>query len=227
MKKLSLLLCCCIIYAGTAFATHTIDGPFDEIRVSGKIDLVLESGNEDAVTFVSEEEKVNVEVREGMLVVKRKERWKYSSYKKSIKVVVTYKKLRKISADAGATVSSPETLVTADALRLSFGSGSSCDLALDTEDVELSAGEGSVIDLEGVAQEVSAKASTGGIIEAFDLKADRVYARANTGGVVEVSAETRIEASANTGGRIDFRGHPEQRNISEELGGRVESKGGM
>lgn len=225
MKKNSILLFLCLAISFTSFAGHKLDGPFDEISVNGKIDLILESGEEEAIEIFNDEEKINFEVRQGALVIKRKERWKYSSYKRAIKVVVTYKTLRKISAEAGAEVRSGQVLQTADALRLSFGSGASAELEIDVKDLEASAGEGAVLELEGYAEESNLQASTGGVIEAFDLNTDRVYVKANIGGTAEVSVGTRLEARAHTGGVIEYRGDPEKVSISSELGGRVRSVG--
>lgn len=223
MEKISLLLCLCLAFAIPSFATiHHLDGPFDEIRVNGRIDLVLEPGEEDAVDIAFDDDKVNVEVKEGTLVIKRKERWKYGSYKKGVKVVVTYKdKLRGLSAYAGAEVTSRTALRTAEAFRLDLGSGAVAELELAVEDLEVGVGEGAVLELEGRATEVQARAATGGQMEAFDLQAERVYARANTGGEIEVSVAKAIEASAHTGGYIAYQGDPERVNISDELGGRV------
>jgi len=224
MKKISLLLCLCLAFAISSFAIVHLDDPFDEIRVNGKINLILESGEEGSVDIPMDDEKVDVEVKEGVLVIKRKERWKYSSYKKAVKVVVVYKeKLRSVSAYAGAEVSSRNALLTAEAFQLDFGSGAVAELEVGVEDLEVSAGEGAVLELEGTATEFQVRATTGGQVEAFDLKAERVYARANTGGQVEVTAEKAIEATAHTGGHIAYRGDPERMNISDELGGRVRS----
>lgn len=222
MEKISLLLCLCLTIAIPSFSAIHLDEPFDEIRVNGRIDLVLEAGEEDAIDIPFDEDKVSVEVKEGTLVIKRKERWKYSSYKQSVKVAITYKeKLRGLSAYAGAEVSSHNALVTADAFELDFGSGAVAELEIAVDDLEVDVGEGAVLELEGTATELQVRAATGGQVEAFDLKAERVYARANTGGEVEVSAVKAIEATAHTGGFIIYRGDPERVNISDELGGKV------
>ncbi len=221
MKKISVFLFCTVAFISTIMA-HGIDSPFDELRVNGKIRLVLEPGDENAVEIAKDESKVSVEVRAGVLVVKRKEMWKYSSYKEYIEVVVVYKdKLRKISADAGADVKSSQKIISGDALRLSFGSGATGQLALDLEDLEVSCGEGAELELNGFAEELTARGSTGGILEAYDLETKRAYARANTGGELEINVSELLEANANTGGRVDYRGNPAKTNTSHELGGKV------
>ncbi len=221
MKKISLFLFCAVAFIYTSMA-HGIDSPFDELRVNGKIRVTLEPGDENAVEISEEEDKVLVEVKGGVLVVKRREMWKYGSYKKYIDVLVVYKdKLRRISADAGAEIKSKQKVVSADALRLSFGSGATGDLELELEDLEVSCGEGAELELRGFVEELTARGSTGGLLDAFDLQAKRVYARANTGGQLEVNVLEVLEANAHTGGRIDYRGDPEKTTISNELGGKV------
>lgn len=225
MKKNSILLLLCFALNLSAYASYDLDGPFDEIRVSGKVRLILEPGEEEAVEILSDADKVSYEVREGVLVVKRKERWKYSSYKRSVKVVVTYKTLRKISAEAGAEVRSGSVLNTTDALRLYFGTGARAELAINVSDLEVSTGEGAVLELEGAAEELTLRASTGGVVEAFDLKTDRAYVRANLGGSAEIAVDKTLEAKAHTGGIIEYQGDPQRMNISDDLGGEVKSIG--
>ena len=226
MKKIAAFLFFALSLPLFLMAHPELDEPFDEIRVTGKIRLVLQTGDAPTVDIPADEDKVVVEVREGVLVVKRRERWKYSSYKKSVKVVVTYQeKLRRISADAGAEVIADEVLYSADALRLDFGSGATADLEVRTDDLEASAGEGAFLELAGATEELMVRAHTGGVVEAFDLQAERVYARANTGGQVELTANESLEATAHTGGEIDFRGNPNKLSISDELGGSVHGDG--
>jgi len=221
MKKISLLLFCALAFVFSAMA-HGIDGPFDELRVNGKIRVLLEPGDENALPASNDNDKISVEVKGGVLVVKRREMWKYSSYKKYIEVVLTYKdKLRRISADAGAVVHSTQKILSSDALRLSFGTGAKCELELDLEDLEVSCGEGAVLELSGFTEELTARGSTGSLLEAFALQAKRVYARVNTGAHLDIIALDVLEANANTGGVIEYRGNPEKTIISSEIGGKI------
>ncbi len=223
MKKHPLLLALLFLVSlsYSAMANTIVEGPFDEIRVSGKLRLVLQPGDTESVNIDTDEDKVSVEIRSGVLHLKRKARWKFSSYKKSIEVQISYKQIRSISADAGAEISSAYPLVSPNALRLNFGSGAQADLEVKTEGLEINTGEGAQIELEGYASEMTAKATTGGILEAFDLQCSRVFVKANTGGQIEVTAIEQIEAKATTGGQIDYRGNPKQSYVSDELGGNV------
>ncbi len=228
MNKQSLLFSFLFILVASlssqAERSYTIE-PFDELHAAGRVNIVLEPGEVEEVLIRDEEEHVSVEVRSGVLYVKRKDRWKPKNYKKGIDVVVRYQKLRRISGDAGAEVSSAYPLVTSDALRLAFGSGAQADLEVNLEDLEVNVGEGSQVELEGFTQELTAKASTGGVLEAGDLQCKRTYVRANTGGQAKVVALEHLEANANTGGIISYKGDPEKTYISNELGGKVNGRG--
>ena len=222
----SLLFFCLLALSPTGFAAqNTLLDPFDEIRASGRVNIRLEPAEGGAVNIPEEEDQVSVEVRSGILYVKRKDRWKPRNYKKGIDVVVSYQKLRRITGEAGAEVSSSFPLVTADGLRLSFGSGAKADLEVKLEDLEVNVGEGAELELRGYTDELTARASTGGILEAFGLQSKRTYVRANTGGEAEVMATEHLEANANTGGNISYRGNPNKTFLSSELGGDIDGSG--
>ena len=197
---------------------------FNAIHASGNIEVVLEQGNSESVDVEANgvsEDRVITEVRGGVLKIHIKNT--IYNRNKQARVVVNYKEINEIKAQAGARVYS-KTATSGTTLDLKAGSGASIALEVWMDVVEGRAAEGGEIEVTGETDNLSAIASTGGLFYAYGLKAQNVYARSNTGGEVEVTANKRIEAKANTGGNISYRGEPTSREVSTNLGGSIDGK---
>ena len=60
---------------------------------------------------------------------------------------------------------------------------------------------------------------------AYDLEAEEVLAKANSAGSVKVFATKLIDAKANSGGSIRYRGNPAKEYTSSNSGGSVRKSG--
>ena len=194
---------------------------FDAISVSGNIQLTLQQGDEEKATVVyhgEKEEKLNIHVSGNELkisllhtIAKREER---------AEIVITYRTLRTVRAHAGATVSSPH-IISGDKLNLRATSGAKLNLDIKTNALEGSATEGGMVQLRGTTESQSANAATGGEYNALDVSSKRTFARASTGGVARVVALEEIDASANLGGTVEYKGDPDMRYRRTFIGGDV------
>ncbi|MEM8909306.1 MAG: DUF2807 domain-containing protein, partial [Bacteroidota bacterium] len=145
MKKsifFALLLLVSILGNLQADSSNERIAPFDELILSGNIDVLLVKGDVEAVDIKSEAEKVSISVNSGVLKVKRKKPLKIKSYKqRPIQVVITYQVLRRVKAASGAEVTNRATL-TGDQLVLDFNSGAHGDFVVDLGDLEIKVSEG-------------------------------------------------------------------------------------
>ena len=66
-----------------------------------------------------------------------------------------------------------------------------------------------------------AKAATGGTLSAYQLDSEKTIIKANTGGSAKVIALDSIDASANTGGSIAYKGNPKKVRTKDGLSGSV------
>ncbi len=197
---------------------------FDAIHASGNVEVLLQQGGGESVNIEVEgveEDKVMTEVKGGILKVRIKDVI-YNKHK-SARVVVTYRDLREIKAQAGARIYS-RTAIKGDQLEIRAGSGANVALEIWVDVVEGRAAEGGEIELTGEVHTLNAIASTGGLFYGYGLEAQEVYARSNTGGEIEVSANKRIDAKANTGGNISYKGNPVHKNTSTHLGGTIDGR---
>lgn len=227
MKKItnSILILLFLATSLTAFANHRITilqvDPFDEISVSGNVNVYLESGNEESVEISEKDHKITVEVSNGVLKIKRKNPLKIKEYQgEPVDIKVTYRKLRRVRGAAGSTISNSEA-ITGDQLKLDFHSGAQGRILVDVDDLDLTVSEGAQLKVKGKTISQTANVSTGAVLSAHRLDSDRTYVKANTGGNANVVANELLEAKASTGGNIDYEGNPEKVKIKDTLGGNV------
>lgn len=196
--------------------------PFDEINVTGNVEVVLAEGDMEAATLEVEnipEDKVQVRVKGGVLKIKLVESIFYKN--EEVRVYVTYRALRALRAEAGALVES-KNVIEGDELLARVGTGARVHLRVEVNSLDAGAGEGGELQVAGTTDRQEVSVSTGGQYEALDLECARAYVKANTGGRAEVVALEYLEASANTGGNILYKGDPEDKSLKTVLSGSVE-----
>lgn len=194
---------------------------FDGISATGNIKVILEQGDEETAHVRAEgipESEVTVKVREGELKLKLINSIFYKD--EEVAVYVIYRSLRSIKGHAGAQIEGANP-IEADLLKVRSASGAHVSLQVAVNAIEGSASEGGILQLSGVTESQKAASATGGHYDALDLQCARTYARANTGGRTEVVANERLEASANTGGTINYRGEPATTEIKSVISGNV------
>lgn len=198
-------------------------GPFEEITLSGKMDVLLEKGDTEQIIIenrAANPDDLNISLRGRGLRLSLVDGWVKGSDRMRIRVI--YTDLRYVRVMAGATLESDSTLV-AKKLEIRAGSGAEVRLTIAAEDLTASAQEGAVLRLTGTAQRQYAIAATGGIYHGMDLATEDTDVKANTGGEANVAAAKSLRASASTGGHVEYVGNPEERYISRSLGGEIRS----
>ncbi|GJM32144.1 MAG: hypothetical protein DHS20C18_11450 [Saprospiraceae bacterium] len=195
--------------------------PFDAVSVTGNIEVILKKGTEEKAvieTWGIDEDDVNVFVKKDVLKLQLLK----SIFDRDEKVTIriTYTNLRAIKANAGARLYSDEP-ITGDKLAVKATSGAVVDLDLDLNALDASVTEGGILKLAGSVNNQTVSAGTGGQYNGIDLECTRTYVRASTGGQATVVATESIDASANTGGSIEYRGNPDERSTKTLLAGEI------
>ncbi len=195
--------------------------PFEAISVTGGIEVILESGDSERAsikTWGIDVEKVDLFVKGKTLKIQLLNLSKLDD--RDVKVYVTYKEIKGVRATAGARVYGRD-IIRADNFVVRVGSGGFADLEVETNSLEARAGEGGVIEISGNSDTVDVNASTGGRYEGYDLEANRTHAKASTGGEITVVAHESLDASANTGGSIHYRGQPKEKSTRTLFSGGI------
>jgi hypothetical protein len=199
--------------------------PFDEIAVAGNIHVYLEPGDKEKLVLYIEgipESEVHVKVIQGALRISVLNSFVYKN--EIIKAYVTYKQLRTIRSNAGASIES-KAVLSGDKLDVHVGSGANLNLDVKANALDASAGEGGQLNLGGTVESLNVGVSTGGQCHCTNLEAKRAYVKAGTGGRAEVNAIDLLETSANLGGEIYYSVDPKEKRIKSFLGGNVQKMG--
>ncbi len=194
---------------------------FDAISITGNVKVLLHPGETESAeitAFGIPEDKLTIRVSSGTLKLKLLNSIFYKD--DEVRVVINYKTLRSIKAQAGAIVRSDQT-IESDKLDIVGNSGSNIKLDILVNALEATASEGAIVNLKGTTGRQNASASTGAQYEAEALESERAYVKAGTGGQAYISVSQLLEASANTGGTINYDGNPKERQIKTLLGGTV------
>lgn len=195
--------------------------PFEAIAATGGVEVILEKGESERAKIRAwgiDVEKVDLFVKGKTLKIQLLNLSKIDD--RQVKVYVTYKELSGVKATAGAQVYGKE-LIQTDRFVVRVGSGGQADLEVETNTLDARAGEGGIIKISGASDTVEVTASTGGRYEGYDLDANRTHARASTGGEITVVAHETLDASANTGGSIHYRGQPKEKNTRTLFSGGI------
>lgn len=223
MKKVTfwIVMLSLVAISNTAFAFTKALSPFDEIILSGNVSALLVEGEEEHIEIRNDGDRLDVYVDGKSLKVKATDLVQYNKTP-TVKVIITYKKLRAVKVRAGASAYT-ENPINGDQLDLRFSSGASGEIEVVQNSLEVSVSEGGDLELKGTAKWQEVKVATGGTLSAYKLEADNTIVKANTGGNAKVMAVESIDARANTGGSIVYKGDPKKVQRKDGLSGSVRS----
>lgn len=196
-------------------------GYFDAISVAGNIEVHLIKGEKESAmleTYGIPEDEVNISVNRQTLRLSLLNSVFQRS--KKVRITVTYTELRSVRGNAGAMITA-DHILQGDFLEVRAGSGAQVMLEVDANKLDAGATEGGTLQLRGQVNSQKAQAATGGLYEAFNLISKNTYARSGTGGQMQVTALEVLDAYANLGGSIEYKGEPEERYHRKFIGGEV------
>lgn len=228
MQKISstfALIFIAFISISTAQMNWDIKG-FSGIDVSGNIEIRLEKGAMEKVLVSPPNREISdLDIyvdSDGILKIKALKSLVLD--RPSIKIKITYLQLSSIKAQAGAEITSNNTIHTDD-LWIKAGSGAQIELSVEANILEAKVSEGGELELKGMVNSQYASAATGGEYDGLDLACAQTHAHATTGGEVMVNACESLSAKANTGGVIKYLGDARIQSMQTGLSGKVKKLG--
>ena len=235
MKKLSFCLLAFFI-TGLAFSQKTINDPnvekrnvgsFRGIDVGTGIELMIGEGSTEEVAVSASEiefrDKIVTKVENGILKIHYESRLGSINNRrqdKKLRAYVTYKTLDHLNANTGAEVKINGVLKT-NSLDMEVNTGALVDGEVDVEILKLSQNTGSKVSLSGKAGKLDISGDTGSKFKGEELATSDCTANVSTGAQVSVKAEKQLEAKANTGGLIRYKGSATLVDIKTNTGGSV------
>ena len=223
MKKLALLL---LFTSSLVFAQETIEtklGDYNTLKIfSGlKVELIKSDVSKVVVTG-SKADQVSIKNKNGILKfsIKFIEGFKYDD----VSIQLYYiNNIPTLDANEGSHIFS-DAVLKQQHLELKTQEGAHIDAILDVKDLTVKTVSGGIIEVSGTVQNQTIESNTGGIYEGFDVESTHTTATSSAGAVVEVSVSEMLDAKANFGGTIYYKGNPEEVKTKKVIGGKIESK---
>jgi Putative auto-transporter adhesin, head GIN domain len=200
---------------------------FHGVEVATGIKLILTEGSveEVAVSASTTEyrDKIITEVKNGILQIHYETKFGALNRKradKHLRAYVSYKSLDKLNVNTGANLEINGILSSAS-LDLQANTGGAIQGEINITSLKVNFNTGAKITLSGKADELDVDGDTGGKFEGENLKTINCSADASTGARISVTVQKELNARANTGGNIRYRGEGGIHEVKTHTGGSV------
>lgn len=202
-------------------------GSFHGIDVSTGIDLIITEGaTEEVAVSASKTEyrnKIVTKVENGILKIHYDSQLgaiNKTKENKDLKAYVSYKTLDKLWVTTGASVD-VNGVLKSSSLTLGSNTGGTVKGEIDITTLKVDQNTGSRITLTGKADNLEVEGDTGSKFFGEGLKTNNCTASVSTGAQVFITVEKELNARANTGGYIKYKGEGGIRNVKINTGGSV------
>jgi len=189
---------------------------FHTVEIQDGIDLFITQGLSENLVVEADEnlhQYIETEINEGILKIHlSKMVWK----SKSLKVYLTIKNIKALSASGGSDIKSVN-LLKLEELSVICSGGSDVNLNIDAGKLKFKASGGSDGFLSGTAKTFLGKASGGSDIKAFELKTVDSYIEVTGGSDAEISVSRNLNVSGSGGSDVSYKGKPV--NIDSQMSG--------
>lgn len=200
---------------------------FHGIDVSTGITLILTEGaaEEVAVSAATTEfrDKIITKVENGILKIRYETKMGSVNKRresKNLKAYVSYKTLDHLNVNTGAEVEI-SGILSSSGLTLKANTGGIVKGKINITKLKVSQDTGSKITLTGKAETLEVDGDTGSKFLGEDLETTNCTASAGTGAGISVTVNKELNAKANTGGYIKYKGTAGIREIKTNTGGSV------
>lgn len=200
---------------------------FHGIEVSTGIILILTRGNEEEVAVsastIEFRDKIVTHVSNGILKIHYETKLgaiNKRNESKNLKAYVSYKTLDRLHVNTGAEVEI-QGVLTGSTLEIDANTGGLVKGEIDINKLKVSQNTGSKITFTGKAQSMEIEGDTGSKFIGESLTTGICSISVSTGAGVTITVENEINAKANTGGYIKYKGSAGIREIKTNTGGTI------
>jgi len=236
MKKSILAFLLLAAFFAPAFSQKTINDPnvekrdisgFHGIDVATGIVLILTEGSTEEVAVsaanIEYRDKIITTVENGILKIHYETKLgaiNKRNESKNLKAYVSYKKLDHLHVNTGAEVEINGILSASD-FDLEANTGGLVKGEINITSLTVSQNTGSKITLTGKVDKLVAEGDTGSKFSGEDLSTNTCNITVSTGAGVIITVEKEMNAKANTGGYIKYKGAGGIREIKTNTGGSI------
>jgi len=193
---------------------------FDELRIGGNFEVILEESNNMYVQINTDENLlkfIDTEVEGDILKITQQ---KKLISKKKIRLIIHYTELEKIRTMGAALIKNEDYLRSED-LEIGMEGAGVIDLQINSVKLKVELSGAGVISLAGEVQEQELNLMGAGQIEAFDLESKVCDIFVGGLGSAEIYVTERLDATIEGVGSIKYDGMPEDLNTEIKGLGRI------
>jgi len=196
---------------------------FDEVGVSGNLDVYLERGNNESVRIEVrgiDPSEIRTEVRDGKLKIYRKSRIRWGGNVKG-KIYVTYRNLRGLQSSGSSDIYGYDPI---NAEQFKIGCSGSGNITLDdlnANELTVHVSGSSDIRLAGNVDSQELHISGSGDYDAFDLECRETTISISGSGNAEVVAHQSLKVSVSGSGDVRYIGNPDYMDSSSSGSGSI------
>ena len=122
-------------------------------------------------------------------------------------MLITFKNLSVIKASSGATIKG-KSIIRNKILTLESSSGANIDIEVFAKELFTKTNSGANINIYGKATMLYAQTSSGSELNAKDLITINSDIKAHSGSKIMITTQNKLEATASSGGNIQYFGNP-------------------
>lgn len=236
MKKSIFTFLMLAVFFAPAFSQKTINdsnaekrsvGSFHGIDVATGINLIITEGNSEEVAVSASNteyrDKIVTTVENGVLKIHYETKLgaiNKRNESKNLKAYVSYKKLDHLHVNTGAEVEINGTLNATD-FDLEANTGGLVKGEINITSLTVSQNTGSKITLTGKVDKLVAEGDTGSKFSGEDLSTNTCTITVSTGAGIIITVQKEMNAKANTGGYIKYKGAGGIREVKTNTGGSI------
>ncbi|MBF8457060.1 DUF2807 domain-containing protein [Kaistella sp. G5-32] len=196
-------------------------GDFSSLKVYDKITVVLIHSDENKVETAGDNADLETVNKNGELKIRMAPTKIMQGDQVSVKVF--YKNLNDIQASQGSIISSKDE-VEGTMLSLTSNEGSKVNLAVNAKTLNAKMNSGGEITVSGNADHQDILVNSGAKYLGKNIESQSASVTTNAGGFAEVNVSDSVNATTRAGGVIDVYGDPNDRQVKNVIGGKINFK---
>lgn len=206
---------------------RTIDKSFDEIRVSGGIDLFLSQSDKEAVAVSASEEKYKANIK--TVVVDNVLRIYYEGEKwwgrnKKMTVYVSFVDIKKLDASGASDITVAGEIKTAS-LKMILSGASDFKGAVSVTSLDMDLSGASDVKINGTATNLNIESSGASDVKGYDLVTDICSAKASGASDINITVNKELSAHASGASNIYYHGSGVMKDVQSNGASSVGKKG--
>lgn len=200
---------------------RNFEGGFTSIKAEKGLDVTLEQAGQTNVSVVADdnvEKHIRTTVNNGVLNIT----CDINNFinVESKKIVVKAPSIQSVETSSGVSFNSKNT-IKGHTISLKSSSGSSINMAIESDKAFCETSSGSTMIVSGKAIELETAASSGSSINAKKLLSNDITASASSGSSINVYPLVSLKADASSGGNVNYHNVPKNLNKQTSSGGAI------